>query len=474
MKLSPLTVFLLLLFFLVISISFHQSISNYFTDDKIPSISKYVFFDSWTNMEGYSDKITDYANEARGISKTKIDSVSKSSPTQLNISPVYDISKVLVSKPVKATLYYDSCGNLINFPKNKKVYDDLGNNILTPSVVGFMADEAGNLLGTEFYDENQKLIKKFSDYTGPVYDIYHNLIYFPYINSSGNYAISSILTPTIYKSYVDYVNGSNKKYTDISCAYGCANFSKSLDDYISDYYKYLWDQNKQNYFNNYILNNDYMLKSSCTNQNKVYDVRHKWDDDDWNNSRGIIGSLGNGLQNTVSTIGKDVQSVASTVGKDVQSVASTVGKDVQAVSSTVGKDVQSVASTVGKDVQSVASTVGKDVQSVASTVGKDIQAVAGAVGSGISSGLSVNPTNINRYYDNDRDNVKNGNNRGLAGNYNGDNTITNKGYLSGTNQFSSSLPAGVANFNNNYNAIPIKDNPSDFLPVTADFSKFGR
>jgi len=454
MKLSPLTVFLLLLFFLVISISFHQWISKYFTDNKTRSISEYGFFNGLVNMEGYSNQVTEFADNARGFTTPKRDSVSKSNPDQLNVSPVYDICNVLVTKPKKATLYYDICGNLINFPKNKKVYDDLGNNILAPSVLGFMGDEVGNILANTFYDENQILIKGFKNYNGPVYDIYHNLIYFPYIDSNNNYAVSSIMTPTIYNSYEKYVN--NKDKTDISCSsisdisFAYKFFDKSLDDYISEYYKYTWDKNKQDYINNYILNDNYILKSSCTNQNNAYDVRHKWDDNDWNNSKGLISSLGSGIQSTATTVGKDVQAVAGAVGGGLQSTATTIGKDVQAV----------------------AGAVGGGLQTVASTVGKDIQAVAGAVGSGISSGLNINPTNINTHYD--YENVKTGNNRGLAGNYNGDNTITNKGYLSGTNQFSSSLPAGVANFNNNYNATPIKDQTSTFLPVTADFSKFGR
>jgi hypothetical protein len=66
------------------------------------------------------------------------------------------------------------------------------------------------------------------------------------------------------------------------------------------------------------------------------------------------------------------------------------------------------------------------------------------------------------------------NSKGLAGNYNGDNTTANLGYLSGIQQFSQVLPSETASFNNNYNAVPSKGGNSDFLPLTTDFSKFGK
>ena len=469
MKLSPLIVFLLLLFSLVISIIFQQWLSKYFTDNgtknKIGSISEYDFFKGWANMEGYTNKVTTYSDIINsGGSVSTASHSSNAKPSQLNITPVYDISKSLVNKPVKATLYYDISGNLINFPKDKKVYDDLGNNILAPTVLGFMTDEYGNPLDMDIYDANNKKINDISNYLGPVYDSYHNLIYFPYIDSNDEYVVSSIMTPEIFKSYISYVSGTNKNYTDISCAYGCVNFSKSLDDYISDYYQNFWNENKQ------VYSDDYVLKSSVVPQNNTYDVRHKWDSNDWNNSNGVIGSLGSGLQNVATTVGKDVKAVGGelynatkTVGGDIKEV----GGEVYNATKTVGGDIKEV----GGEVYNATKNVAGDIYGALSTIGNDGKEIAGAVGSGISSGLSINSTNINNV---SGGNVKNGNNRGLAGNYNGDNSVTNKGYLNGTNQFSMSLPAGVADFNNNYNASPIKDVTSNFLPVTADFSKFGR
>ena len=465
MKISPLIVFLLLLFSLVISIIFQQWVSKYFTDNvtmnKIRSISEYDLFKDWGNMEGYTNKATTYSDIMNNGGSTSTTSRSSNShPPQLNISPVYDISKTLVNKPTKATIYYDISGHVINFPKDKKVYDEIGNNILAPTVLGFMTDEYGNPLDMNIYDANNKIIGDISKYTGPVYDAYHNLIYFPYIDSNGEYISSPIMTPEIFESYMAYITGTNKNYTDISCAYGCVNFSKSLDDYISDYYQHFWNENRQ------VYSDDYVLKSSIVPQNVTYDVRHKWDSNDWNNSNGVIGSLGSGLYNATKTVGGDIKEA----GGDLYNATKTVGGDIKEV----GGELYNATKTVGGDVKEVGGelynatkNVVGDIHGALSTIGNDGKAVAGAIGSGISSGLSINPTNINT------SSGSNVNNRGLAGNYNGD-TINNKGYLSGTNQFSSSLPAGVANFNNNYNATPMKDTTSNFLPITADFSKFGR
>jgi len=509
-KLSPLVIFLLLLFSLVFSILFQNFVSKLSIFNEISNSSsnnKYEFFSNWLNIEGYTDKVTAFSNTiTSSSSNSNSPSNSNSNPKKLNID-VYDICGVLVDNPESSTLYYDKKKNLLNFPNNKTVYDEVGNVISVPPIVGFMLDSAGNILDTPFYDVSGVAIKDISKYSGPVYDSYHNLIGFPYFDSNGEFTISNVLTPDILQSYLSYLSTGNNntdssKYSTVSCQYGCIDYSKSLDDYISDYYQQFWNDNKQIYSDDYILKSSINSKSLSpdTGNNYTWGVNSLGKDGqsvagtvgknsqsvastlgrDAQNVAGTIGrdaqnvagTIGRDAQNVAGTVGRDVQNVAGTVGKDVQNAAGTVGRDVQNVASTVGKDLQNVASTVGSDIQSVAGTVGSDIQSVASTLGKDAQSVAGTVGSGISSAFNMNSTKINgsTYYD---DSVKN-NNRGTAGYYNGDNTVSNMGYMKGTNQFSTALPTDVANFNNNYNATPSNIKTSNFVPVTADFSKFGR
>jgi cytoskeletal protein RodZ len=67
------------------------------------------------------------------------------------------------------------------------------------------------------------------------------------------------------------------------------------------------------------------------------------------------------------------------------------------------------------------------------------------------------------------------NNRGLAGNYNGDNAVSNTGFSNGMNPFFGFQNNDPPNVNNHFNAVP--QNPiqnTSFIPLTTDFSKFGR
>ena len=420
MKLSPLIIFLMLLFFLILSIAFQNS---------------FVF----SKLEGYTDKITTYSNIVNGIKSSSSTSESSSTVSPLNIKTVYDSCGNKVDSPKNGTIYYDSSGNVINFPKGT-VYDEIGNYLNTPPLVGFMLDSLGNPIDLPLYDSDGNIIKDLSNFTGGVYDSYHNQIQFPYFDSNGNYVVSPVMTPSIYKSYLSYLDNSTKSsnYSDLSfCKYGCLNHDISLDDYISLYYQNFWNKYQE------IYSDDYVLKSSI-----VSNCDAKSDRDDWHPLISTLNSL----------------------GSDLKTVVNTIGKDTQAVATTVGENTQDVLSAVGENTQDVLSAVGKNTQAVISSTGGNIESVGGAVGSGLGSLLNANPTKI---YGAD-DSVRNGNGRGLAGNYNGDNGISNQGYLKNTNMFSNYAPGEVANFNNNYNATPLKGPETNFMPITADFSKFGR
>jgi hypothetical protein len=396
----------------------------------------------------------------------------------LNIKPVYDISGVVVTEPKIGTLYYDISGRLINFPSNKSVYDEIGNIITTPPLVGFMLDSTGNPIDLPVYDIDKKVIQDITKYTGPVYNSYHNLLQFPYFDSSGKYSTSYIMTPAIFKFYTSYLNSYNNTtksstYSDVSYGLCSVDYSKSLDDYISDYYQHFWNQHKKTY------SDDYILKSSIVLNNSANDVKNN--SCGWNNlyngvqnNQSGLGGIGSGVQNVLATTGQNAQAVAGGIGSGVQNVLATTGQNAQAVAGGIGSGVQNVLTTTGQNVQAVAGGIGSGVQNVLTTTGQNVQAVAGgigsglhnvfsSIGSGIRSELNVNPTPIQPSVDN---------NKGLSGNYIGDNSTTNMGYLRGTNPFPNPSINNVANFNNNYNASPLIS--SNFVPITADFSNFAR
>ena len=141
----------------------------------------------------------------------------------------------------------------------------------------------------------------------------------------------------------------------------------------------------------------------------------------------------------------------------------TVGKDANAVVNTVGKNANDVVNTVGKDANAILNTVGKDANAVVNTVGKDLNAVGNGIGKGINS--------LGSGYQQGRTGVQQGGSQQggsqQGGSHQGSNS--SKGALS--------YPYGNETGAQNpftYNGA-LSDKPSsDFIPVTADFSKFSK
>lgn len=438
-KLTPLSIFVLLLFLLIFSIIFKNEI-NYLIPEKW-NISEAIFSNNQSSWYNMVEGLTCNTNTI---------------PRALNVSAVYDISKTPVETPIKSKIYYDISGRVINFPDEDIVYDEIGNIIKTPPLVGFMYDRNYTPLNTyKFYDKNGKLISDnefYNTHCGPVYDQYNNVIGFPYLDSGGNMDVTYNMSPDLLKKYDEYIN--NKAYSgDISCPIG-VNYDQPLDNYISEYYQHFWNQHKQMY------SDDYVLKSSIPS---VPNTQCNANTNNWNMLYGS-NSLGSNIQNSLTQTGQNVKAVVDGVGDTIGDI----GSGAQKAATTVGGNVKDVVAEVGDTIGDIGSTAYKAV----STVGGDIKSAAKEVGSGVSSALKTEPTQIHGQYTATGAIPTIANTKGLAGNYTGDNS-TNMGYMKGTNQFSNySTTDGAANFSNNYNATPMKS--SDFIPVTADFSKFGR
>jgi hypothetical protein len=467
-KLTPLVIFVLLLFLLIFAIIFKNEID-------------YLIPEKWNISEAiYSNNEINWYSTFEGY-------ISSRTYPPLNIPNVYDISRNPVTRPEKSTIYYDASGGIVNFPRNQTVYDQIGNIIAVPPLVGVMTDINGNPITDDFYDWVGNKIQNVERYTGPVYDSCHNLIRWPYINSDNEIAISDEMSPELLEKYIEYMNNttSSNTYSDISCP-AAVNFNQPLDNYISEYYQHFWNQHKQMY------SDDYILKSSIPN---IQNTQCNASTNNWNMLYGS-NNLGTNVQNSLTQTGQNVKAVVDGVGDTIgdigsgaQKAATAVGGNVKAVVAEVGDTVgdvgggvQKAATTVGGNVKDVVAEVGDTIGDIGSTaykavgtVGGDIKDLAGEAGREVKSALKIDPTQINTAAGTTGTTGTPptiANTKGLAGNYSGDNA-TNTGYMKGTNQFSTYSPTdGVANFNNNYNAVPAKS--SDFIPVTADFSKFGR
>ena len=460
-KLTPLIIFLLLLLSLIFSIFIGSKLENFMTE---------------YSKEG----MTTYNNILSQIQKYNGSLFDNMTPSPINITPVYDSYGNIIKSPILGGIYYDISGKIINFPKNVDVYDvsgiiiknptlgemyydmsgdtikysqsanvynEFGNIITNPPTVGFMLDSMGNSIDLPIYDINNNIISNLSTYNGPVYDSYHNLIQFPYYDNSGNYFVSKIMTPDIYIKYISYLSSKNNTtisngYGDISgCSSAIDYDNTSLDDYISNYYQHFWNQNQQMYSDDYILKTE-IVPTGCPS---------------WNS--GIPPKINN--KTTTKDVTKDI------VTKDVVSNTYDTTKDVVSNTYDATKDVVSDTYNATKNVVSDTYDATKNV--VSDTYNAGASLVGGTYNAG-SSLLNVNPTQIQ----NDNS-IKYNKDKGLLGNYNGDNTTSNLGYLKGTTQFtnSSTIPNEVASFNNNYNAVPSKGG-MDFRPLTSDFSKFGK
>jgi hypothetical protein len=175
----------------------------------------------------------------------------------------------------------------------------------------------------------------------------------------------------------------------------------------------------------------------------------------------LLGATGLGLgaemlaSDIVSTVGQTVQGVAGTAGQVAQSAIGGVtklGTGAEEGVTKLGTSAIGGVTELGKD----ATTLGTSAIGGVSGVANNAIYTAGNLGSG-PAGPSQG--------------------RGGAGNYQGD-LQGNRGYMgtgvaTGAAAGSAYNTAGAPGFNNYYGAIPPRPT-TNFIPVTSDFSKFGR
>ena len=209
----------------------------------------------------------------------------------------------------------------------------------------------------------------------------------------------------------------------------------SLNDVISQYYMFNGSNQPSGGCGGYIPANSTATTLSPVSVNDIQNIIQSISSTIQSNSTSTPGP-------SPSSFGSNLNSGVKAIGGDIQSGIQAVGGDVQGGVQAVGSGLQSVAQTVGGDLQSVAQTVGGDVQGVVRAVGQDIN----SLGNG-------------------------GYNGGYNNGYNG-----YGGYGIQTQRDNYYVPYPVAQGVNPYSyngALPTKGS-TNFMPVTADFSKFGR
>lgn len=172
----------------------------------------------------------------------------------------------------------------------------------------------------------------------------------------------------------------------------------------------------------------------------------------------VINTAGNAISGTVGTLGD----VAKTAIGGTVDLSKALAGDV----TTLGTGAENVT---GKVVTGATDLGGKAITG-ATALG--VGAEMGATSLGMGAIGTVN--NAVNTVGNIGNGVGGQNSRGSAGNYQGD-TQGNRGYMSSNTKSSNTgfITSGTPGYNEYYGAVPQKPSTT-FIPVTSDFSKFGR
>jgi len=176
-----------------------------------------------------------------------------------------------------------------------------------------------------------------------------------------------------------------------------------------------------------------------------------------------ISSSNTNFGGTVSSLGSSTSQLGSDIVKGTENV---VGGAIGAAAGLAGTTIGTAAGLAGTTI----GTAGNIVNNAISTVGKLGQGTTTT--NQYSIGTNQNSTGTNQYSTGtSHDSKIYKNSRGMAGNYNGDNNINN---------IQSSAVTGKGNYitsgvgpDTNFGAIPERGT-TNFIPITSDFSKFGR
>jgi hypothetical protein len=172
-----------------------------------------------------------------------------------------------------------------------------------------------------------------------------------------------------------------------------------------------------------------------------------------------ISNIGNATVDIGERIGKDVVHGGSTIGNGVLNTGERLGNDILYGGSKVGQGILDTGERIGSNVVHVGENVASGVIDTVEDVGSGVWNGVKDVGSGIQHAFALHPTNVQN-----NGNMMNG---GGYSNYgrmiNGRNGEYSNGVF---------VPKGVDMYN--YHGQLSTDISSNFIPLTSDFSKFGR
>ena len=269
-------------------------------------------------------------------------------------------------------------------------------------------------------------------------------------NYSDDYFLKTQLVPNVNTGsfFVNGVNGVNVGTggtvgpNGVSIVGGIPVSNANYINGIPGYYI----QNPNQYNNNDFLN--FMQSSGSGFSNFAQDSGSGLSD--------FVQSSGRGIKNEVNYVGRGVANQANKaasgtveVGKDIASGTVEVGKDIAGGTVGLGKDIAGGTVGLGKDIVGGTVGLGKDIVGGTVGLGKDAWKEIKSLGSGPASSDKKNTDSENQ-------------GDPLRAGYENANVSGNKNAGSSSNYDKYSY----------FGAVPNKG--ANFIPITSDFSKFGR
>ena len=280
-------------------------------------------------------------------------------------------------------------------------------------------------------------------------------------NYSDDYFLKTQLVPNVNTGsfFVNGVNGVNVGTggtvgpNGVSIVGGIPVSNTNYINGIPGYYI----QNPNQYNNNDFLN--FMQSSGSGFSNFAQDSGSGLSD--------FVQSSGRGIKNEVNTIGRGVRDEVNYVGRGVANQANKaasgtveVGKDIASGTVEVGKDIAGGTVGLGKDIAGGTVGLGKDIVGGTVGLGKDI--VGGTVGLGKDAWKEIKSLGSGPASSDKKNTDSENQGDPLRAGYENANVSGNKNAGSSSNYDKYSY----------FGAVPNKG--ANFIPITSDFSKFGR
>jgi hypothetical protein len=175
----------------------------------------------------------------------------------------------------------------------------------------------------------------------------------------------------------------------------------------------------------------------------------------------IVGATGNLIANTVGTAGNIVNSTVGTAGN-------VVNKSVDVAGNVVNKTVDTASNVVGKTFDAAGNVVGKTFDAAGNIVGKTFDAAGNLLGS-TADRLGLDRVGYNQSYRGPQNTSSSQNASGYPSN-----VRSTSEYRPGSNNTGvSTLPNATPKDAYSYNGA-LQSKGGNFIPVTTDFSRFGR